>query len=450
MTLQPFARAAAVGISREAEDLWGRLWSQLALRDGFWLGYVFTSSLTEVAELEARSRDYLLMQTKRVQHRALDHPDDYCTALSWLLSRHPGDLGLTWLVGLTDLPDRGDLWRTVFRRLNERRDQLRTSHPAGLIIVCPPALLPFARDEAPDLWSYRVLTAELHGARPATSHPPEMWKPSTGALENSALSEPDTGAAVEPSDRLEPILRRVAVALQADMAADAVAAALDAVAAAEGSGSTDDLALARAWLARAMERSGDLVAAVRHARGGLELRRPLGRALTEALLKIVARSPDATVGLEAWTGLLVLARANLREFPDSPEALRDLAVALAWVGDIHQARGQLDDALHCFTEALDLSRRIRDHYGDTPDALRDLAVALRRVGGIHQTRGQLDDALRHHTEALDLHQRLDDVCGPPHADHDELATVRAAAARTAEAIAERDAGTPDGERRDQR
>ncbi|MGH3979386.1 MAG: tetratricopeptide repeat protein, partial [Pseudonocardiaceae bacterium] len=154
--------------------------------------------------------------------------------------------------------------------------------------------------------------------------------------------------------------------------------------------------------------------------------------------------------LHCFTEALDLSRRIRDHYGDTPEALRDLAIALNRVGDIHQARGQLDDALHCFTEALDLSRRIRDHYGDTPDALRDLAVALRRVGGIHQTRGQLDDALRHHTEALDLHQRLDDVCGPPHADHDELATVRAAAARTAEAIAERDAGTPDGERRDQR
>lgn len=54
------------------------------------------------------------------------------------------------------------------------------------------------------------------------------------------------------------------------------------------------------------------------------------------------------------------------------------------VGGIQEQRGQLDDALTAYTEALHLVRRIHTSYDDTPQSLRDHSLSLDNVTRIQQ------------------------------------------------------------------
>ena len=319
---------------------------------------------------------------------------------------------------------RDRLWTRLLRRLNERRDALQDVHPQGLVLVCPHGSLPLARDEAPDLWSFRSLTATLDPAVPRVEVPPRRPEGLGGSERRNPVA-PVPGAPVRPSPAVQALLQRAASAVQSGRTHVAVSAGLDALKAAE---SPDDVILAHAWLAQARDRQGEPVEAMRHARLALSGQRPLEPDTTVALLGILTHSPDREMALDAATALVDVHRELLRRHPDTPESLRDLSISLNNVAGIQQRRGQLDEALDAYTESLTLRRRIRTTYGDTPESLRDLSVSLNNVAGIQQQRGQLDEALDAYTEALRWYSLLDERYGPPYADPDELAALRDAVA----------------------
>jgi len=83
--------------------------------------------------------------------------------------------------------------------------------------------------------------------------------------------------------------------------------------------------------------------------------------------------------------------------------VRSRAVTLGRIADIHEARGELDEALRLHREeALPVFERLGD--------IRARAVTLGQIADIHQARGELDEALRlHREEALPVFERLGDV-----------------------------------------
>jgi tetratricopeptide (TPR) repeat protein len=463
------------------EFVWDQLWPQLALREGFWLGYLFCSNLNTVNVLVARADDYARMRVKETQARSVGDPADLPGILDWLLSDHDPHVGLTWVIGIAgDPPPWRPAWARFLRRLNERRDALTGRMPGGLVLCLTEGLLLTARDSAPDLWSYRSMVVEANRAssRPLAPTPPPVlpplalaprrMRPRPGAVAERALLP-----ATEPSEALRAVLRSLAAALQAGDIDAAVAEARMALAAAGATGASADLALAHAWTARALREKEDLAGAIDHTRRALNSEAPLGTALTGELLEILASSPDldtvqavrethlalarsvrdrdpdspdALRGLSVsldkvadieeqrgqlddaltnYTESLNLARQLLAHYGDTPQTLRDLSVSLNNVANIHRQRGQLDDALTNYTESLNLARRILTHYGDTPQTLRDLSVSLDKVADIHRQRGQLDDALTNYTESLDVYRQLMEKYGPPLADPDELASISA-------------------------
>jgi tetratricopeptide (TPR) repeat protein len=135
---------------------------------------------------------------------------------------------------------------------------------------------------------------------------------------------------------------------------------MDALKAAE---SPDDVILAHAWLAQTRDRQGEPVEAVRHARLALTDQRPLEQGTTVALLKILTRSADRELALDAATALVDVHRELLRRSPYTPESLRDLSISLDNVAGIQQQRGQLDEALDAYTEALRWYSVLDERYG---------------------------------------------------------------------------------------
>jgi hypothetical protein len=125
---------------------------------------------------------------------------------------------------------------------------------------------------------------------------------------------------------------------------------------------------------------------VRHSRLALTDQRPLEQGTTVALLRILTRSADRELALDAATALVDLHRELLLQSPDTPDSLRDLSISLNNVAGIQQQRGQLDEALTAYIESLRWYTLLDEHYGppfadpDELSALRD-AVASMSVRG---------------------------------------------------------------------
>ena len=372
-------RRAARGQRQDVETVWSRLRAEFTLQDRFWIGFLFGAEAPEVAELVARSRDLALSEVRRVDVITLHGPEDVSPALGRLLAPHAEDLAMTWIADVgSSLTERAQIWTRLLRRLNERRDALREAHPRGLVLVCPPGSLPLARDEAPDLWSFRSLTATLDPTVPRVTVPPPR-PDGTGGGEGRNPVAPVAGAPIRPSPAVQALLQRAASAVRSGRTNVAVSAGLEALTAAE---SPDDAILAHAWLAQACDRQGELVEAMRHARLALTGQRPLEPDTTVALLGLLTHSPDREMVLNAATALVDVHRELLRRHPDTPEALRDLSISLDKVAGIQQRRGQLDEALDAYTEALQWYALLDERYGPPfadPDELAALQDAVASI-----------------------------------------------------------------------
>lgn len=376
------------------ERAWDSLWPQFALRSGFWLAYVFSSNMNVIRPLTERAEDYARMRVRHTEARWAAEPEELTDALKWLLGEHPPDLMLAWVVGAAGESRRWrSAWPAFLRRLNERRDLLRQTMPAGLVLVGPGGMLDVFRDSAPDLWSYRSAVIDLGavdlGATDLgdseTPAPPAalIQAPVVTRRDPHAIAERALLPTAEPAPAVRTALQQAAQALRAGEVAAAVAAGRAALTAAESTGSDGDRALSHARLARALEAAGDAVGAIDHARRALDLDQPLGPSLTRALLTILGRSPN-----------------------------RDMVLAAARV-------------------ELALARLLVRDAGDTPESLRDLSISLNNVARINRLQGNLDTAHTHYTEALHWYELLDRRYGPPLSDPTELAACREAVDRAA-------------------
>ncbi|WP_408652717.1 tetratricopeptide repeat protein, partial [Jatrophihabitans sp.] len=307
----------------------------------------------------------------------------------------------TWLLDdpIASPEVRREWWSTLLHRLNERRDALRAARPAALVLACPPDALNLVRDAAPDLWSYRSLTATLQA-------PPSV----PADREHPAAPQPEAAAArqtARPPAPLSPAIadhvRQAAIALRSDRTDAALAAAQRAV---EASTNPSDRAVADAWLALARSQQGDQAEALRLARRAWLSDQALDEATARVLLQILIASPILDERGRAALELADLTREAVARKPDSPELWRDLSVSLDNAGGVRRDQGDLNAALAAFTESLELRRRLAEQYGSTPQALRDLSVSLNNVGGMHEQQGNLDAALAAFTESLDLSRRL--------------------------------------------
>ena len=101
----------------------------------------------------------------------------------------------------------------------------------------------------------------------------------------------------------------------------------------------------------------------------------------------------------------------------TPQARRDLSVALDNVGRVSEVRGEWDAAEAAYRESMEIRRGLEESLG-TPETRRDLSVSLNNVGQVAEARGDWDAAQTAYLESLELARELEDLLGTPQAQRD--------------------------------
>eukprot|EP00957_Ditylum_brightwellii_P031203 2364937-Ditylum_brightwellii.AAC.1 len=85
---------------------------------------------------------------------------------------------------------------------------------------------------------------------------------------------------------------------------------------------------------------------------------------------------------------------------------RDIASALSCIGNVQNRRGNLDDALKYYRDALGIYRRVMiqsEQSGqEAQAATQDVTSTLKIIGMVHAKQGELDQAMECFQEAMDL------------------------------------------------
>ena len=81
----------------------------------------------------------------------------------------------------------------------------------------------------------------------------------------------------------------------------------------------------------------------------------------------------------------------------------DIAVLSYNIGSIHLHRGDNENALKCYQDALDVERATYGHVH------QDVAVTLKLMGKVYDKCGNYEEASRYYTEALDIYKKCAEV-----------------------------------------
>ena len=352
-------------------------------------------------------------------HEPWSEPEPEQLLSPWL-SRHLPVPGVLFL----------DMWeeqvrRSVLHALNEMR--IRLARPGGgCVMVCGPiALLSDAAREAADLWSIRSLTCVIGSSfrelvdRPQRREEDDQSR-SVGASEGSRYRStwsitvppdqrtPELVVTIRETDRARRLLptepwraREILDALPEDPSPLAVA--FRGLTRAEIGGLLDDIVTVELNLKAVMDTLADFPA-------------PLRSQVADAVLAIAMTFGAVDVAEPAARELERLAR-GLVESLGTPQARRDLSVALDNVGRVSEALGEWDAAEAAYRESMEIRRGLEESLG-TPQARRDLSVSLDNVGQVAEARGDWDAAQTAYLESLELARELEDLLGTPQAQRD--------------------------------
>ena len=356
-------------------------------------------------------------------HEPWSEPEPEQLLSPWL-SRHLPVPGVLFL----------DMWdervrRSVLHALNEMR--IRLARPGGgCVMVCGPiALLSDAAREAADLWSIRSLTCVIGSSSGVLADWPQHYEEgdgfnSAGANDGSRYRStwritvppdqrtPELAVTIRETDRARRLLptepwraREILDALPEDPSPLAVT--FRGLIRAEIGGLLDDAVTVEVNLKAVLETLADFPA-------------PLRSQVADAVLSIAMTFGVVDVAEQAARELEWLAR-GLEESLGTPEARRDLSVALDNVGQVARARGEWAVAEAAYRESLEIRRGLEESLG-TPEARRDLSVSLNNVGRVAEARGEWDAAQTAYLESLELARALEDLLGTPQAQQDVSAS----------------------------
>lgn len=412
-------------LGEAGEKQWARLRAQIELSESFWLGFVFSPSPRSVILLRERAERLLRTQTQPLLLVRPSAPDELRRILPMLLeSPDPVSAGCTWIEsvredspGATEQPWT-QAWDDLFLRMNERRDALRARLQGGLVFAAPPGIKPRVREAAPDLWSVRSLVIDLAAmARPRSeAHAPSRERASA----EESLPAPDPELALAEAMRREAkgggrsvvqaLLQAVKGLLAEGRIAEASRAAAKGRELLRGEGGVAE-ADALALLAEVEEAAGDPAAAADHVEQAIRMGQHLGKDLVplewfDRAGRLARARKDLPAARALYDEAEAIARKRWTHGGKTPEALRDLSIALNGVGDVRRESGDFAAASVAYEESLVLRRRLRELLGDSPQALRDLLASLQRVGDLKRESGDLAAAAAAYEESLTLSRRL--------------------------------------------
>lgn len=440
----------ALGHQGEAE--WHRLRQQLALAEGFWLGFLFTTSPVVTRTFRQRTERILRSRALSLQTLRPETTGELERILPRLFDPEP-NTGCLWLEApRVDSPGTAEdepgswirAWDQLLLRLNERRDRLRRTLDCGLVLVAHPRIKPRVRDAAPDLWSVRSIVLEPNPGpvdaptvrsgeaferdrrqeRPIGDNPylsPGFERTSYSPETPTEVREPEAEYGEDPEDPAAAsakLLRRAAGDLQAGHSRSAIHHAvraieiLDSIRPPEG----PDRAGAYALLAEAELADDDPAAAEGHLRRAIELLEdPLDRrALTwlDMLDEIAWGHCDSASSIHLCREQVDRARSRAwASEKESPTNLKDLSLSLQKLGDALYSGGDFEGAAAAFQESFLILRRTSGAHEEQYKTLRDLARSLARLGDVLRLAGELEEALTAFEGSLRLVQQIVDEHG---------------------------------------
>jgi len=309
------------------------------------------------------------------------------------LSRHLPVPGVLFL-------DLWDEWvrRRVLHILNEMR--IRLARPGGgCVMVCGPiALLSDAAREAADLWSIRSLTCVIGSSSSELVDRPQRHEEvdrsrSVGASGGSRYRSiwsitvppdqrtPELAVTIRETDRARRLLptepwraREILDALPEEPSPLAVA--FRGLTRAEIGGLLDDAVTVEVNFKAVMETLADLPA-------------PLRSQVADVVLAIAMTFGAVDVAESAARELERLAR-GAEESLGTPQARRDLSVALDNVGRVSEARGEWDAAEAAYRESMEIRQELDDLLG-TPQAQPDVSTSQENLKRLSQKRADLGE-----------------------------------------------------------
>lgn len=113
--------------------------------------------------------------------------------------------------------------------------------------------------------------------------------------------------------------------------------------------------------------------------------------------------------LRIYTTLLKQEKAKGSEA--EADAVRDVAATLKIIGVVHAKKGNLDEAMAVFVEAMSLLRS--SHLHETPSGQETVASIMIRIAGMHLKKGEFEKAMAHYEEA---HESIVCLRGMNHPD----------------------------------
>ena len=103
---------------------------------------------------------------------------------------------------------------------------------------------------------------------------------------------------------------------------------------------------------------------------------------------------------------LALCRRILAMGGENPEALRDVAIALARGGEVLQEQERFAEAERMLLESVPIRRRLMGRAEEaSPMALRDLSLGLEQLGEIRLSQGRTREAEQLFRESLGFGKR---------------------------------------------
>jgi tetratricopeptide (TPR) repeat protein len=392
-------------------------WQKLLTHLGWWDGFAFICLLVpdptgaEIA-FQALARHFAAptagQPARQVQRLTFANPED----LEGLVERlvvgpaEPPGTGALWVEAVVPEQVPGyAAWRQAWFRfaaqLNGHRNPFQRRHTYPVLFVGAPWLQTLLREVAPDLWSIRTLVVELAPAPlpPALAAdqaaPADTGWERSGYDPNNALRDAERlrglPATLEPEreqERQQLLARLLVRAGRGFGDREAWPAAAQSLA--EAVGILNQHAPAAAELADALFWHGNN----QHAPAAAELADALfwhGNALAQ-----LSRLEEAQAALERARALFEALGGQAGQA--DTQSREGLARVCNNLGNVYQARGELDQAEAMVRQALALNEALGSKEG--------MAINYGNLGNVYQARGELDQAEAMVRQALALNEAL--------------------------------------------
>lgn len=355
--------------SKPQTDVFESIWKELKLlmewQDGFALFWMMVDDTRAVIELRQRLNDYMHCHVKPMRYIQPQIAESAAADTvqqifhSEHIKGHPIWLDLS---ALDSIQDSNGPWHQAREKtlslLNKRRSQLENRIDSPIFIQLPRSFGPRIVEVAPDLWSVRQQVIDL----------PVVDTLTIGA---------DMGMDSVPLEftPVSPVLPTISEG--------AVTQVRKALASAEARFEKNSTYVNRRNLAIKQSELAEQLTAIGNVPEALEL---------------------AKKGQQHFQYML-------QKYPEHPQVLRDLSIALDRLGSIEQALGNLATAKSLFEESLLICKKLHQDLGDNIKLLRDISINLERIGTLEQALGNMRAAKPLFEESLLICRKLLKILG---------------------------------------